>query len=222
MLLGCEQHTMSDSVSFAEEITRVDINLDSADVLVTGREDGQGLVDYDVRYRGSEPDLTAEVVDGTLRVRMDCHLSCDGDFIIRVPSSATAVIRLDSGDMTVEDLAGVTALQVDSGNIEVRNLSGNLTLSADSGNISGNVRSLDVEGDVDSGSLSLHFDETPDDVDLTADSGNVSVSVPEGAYDIRTHVDSGRVELRDVTVDNHAPSVISADVDSGNIKIVGY
>lgn len=220
--LGCEEHTLADEVTFTESITRVDIQLDSSDVHVIGVQDDGAFVEYDIRYRGSEPSITTAIEGDTLRVRMKCKLSCDGGFVVKVPRSVTGVIQLDSGDMEVSDLEGDTRIGVDSGNIHLNGLSGVLTLTADSGNIKGSVLSTVVDGSVDSGNLDLRFDNTPTDLDFTADSGNISLKVPKGAYDVHTQVDSGTTRVNDITVDSDASSVIYADVDSGNITIQGY
>jgi hypothetical protein len=79
-----------------------------------------------------------------------------------------------------------------------------------------------VDGSVDSGNLDLRFDIPPSDLDLSADSGNITLEVPNGAYDVHTKVDSGQVSVRNITVEDNALGVIWADVDSGNITIVGY
>ena len=46
--------------------------------------------------------------------------------------------------------------------------------------------------------------------------------MPEGAYDIRTSVDSCSERIRNLTVDEDAPSRIIAAADSDNISIKGY
>ena len=75
---------------------------------------------------------------------------------------------------------------------------------------------------MDSGNIDLKFTDTPDALEFRSDSGNMDIEVPEGAYDIRTSVDSGTRRIGSLTIDEDAPSSITAAVDSGNITIQGY
>ena len=220
---GCEEHYLSDEVSFTQEITRVDVSLDSSEIWVSTSTDGTSSVDYDVRYRGdTTPDITTEVTDGVLRVRMKCKWSCDGDFIINVPAAASANISVDSGNSEVEGLEGDAHISADSGNIRLRNMSGDLNLSVDSGSISGNTSSLVCEAHADSGNIDLRFTDVPDELQFQVDSGNIDIEVPEGEYDVRTSIDSGTRRIDSITISEDAPSSITASADSGNITIQGY
>ena len=220
---GCAEHYLSDEISFSKEITRVDVSLDSSEIRVSTAEDETASVDYDVRYRGdTSPDVTTDVENGVLKVRLKCKWSCDGDFIVHVPASAGANISVDSGNVEVDGLEGDAHISADSGNIRLRNMSGDLNLTVDSGNISGDASSLVCEAQADSGNIDLRFTDTPDALQFQVDSGNIDIEVPEGAYDIRTSVDFGTERIRSLTIDQEAPSRIIAAADAGNITIQGY
>ncbi len=219
---GCVEKNFDDEVEFDEEINRLDIVIDASNVYVRPSTDGSSSVAFDVDYRGRRPDYDIEVDGKTLRVRMECHFSCDGYFDVRVPQEVSTRISVDSGSIDLKRIEGPMTLSADSGNIKLEGVKGELDLSVDSGKITGDVTSEVCYGDVDSGSLSLRFHETPRKVDVSADSGTLRLEVPKGAYDIATSVDSGSRNIDNVTDDPDAPNAIRADVDSGKITIKGY
>ncbi len=221
-VIGCEMHSLSDYQTFNETVSKVETNIDSAEVRIAASDDETSSVDYDVTYWTDRPSIKTEVKDGTLHVTMSCRFHCDGDFIIYVPKSVSSNIVLDSGDLTVDGLQGNLSIKVDSGNMQLKNLSGELNLKADSGNIKGSVDSTKVTANVDSGNLSLFFNQKPDDLNLSVDSGNIYVDVPTGDYNIRTNIDSGREKISSLTVNENSLSRIYAEADSGNITINGY
>ncbi len=218
---GCKQHDIQDTYNFDETITALDVNAD-ADVKVETSDDNTGYVDVDVSYRGPDPEYDVTMSGSTLRVVYKCRFACEGTIVVRVPPTVVSTLHTDSGNLDVRDLEGDATVSADSGNIHLTNLSGNLDLEADSGNISGTVWSEECIADVDSGNISLKFEEIPSNLDFAADSGNVTIRVPTAPYNISTHVDSGDREIDNVTVDSTAPNTIRADVDSGNISIIGY
>lgn len=219
---ACYSHHFDDEYDFDEEVTRLDVSLDASSVSVRPTDDGTSEVVLDVDYNGSRPDVDVYVDDGTLKVRMDCGFSCDGDFDIRVPREAASKITLDSGNISIEALEGPATLTVDSGNIAMEDLTGELDLSADSGNIKGRVGSDICYADVDSGNISIRFDEIPFRVDTSADSGNITLRVPSADYDIFTSVDSGTRDLENISDNPASENTIRAEVDSGTITIKGY
>jgi hypothetical protein len=220
--LGCVEHDLEESFDFPQAVTALDADIDSANLLVEPASGSTSSVDMDIDYRGREPKWHVKVSRKTLSIRLDCHFSCDGDFVVRVPREVISRIELDSGNTTVRGLDGDVAINADSGNIKVSDLLGDLDLEVDSGNISGNVSSQVCVADLDSGNFNVHFYEPPADLDVAADSGNIKVRVPRGAYNITTDVDSGSRELSSVTQDDSAPNRIHAEVDSGNVTITGY
>jgi hypothetical protein len=221
--LGCIEKHFSDEFDFENEtITHLVVRGDSSDIRVAPGRDDEALVDFDIDYRGRMPDYDADLNGSTLKVKLDCGFSCNGDIAIEVPSRVSVDISVDSGNIHIRDIEGNARLVADSGNITMTNLEGDLDLNVDSGNIKGDVFSEVCDADLDSGNFSMRFFEVPRDLDLSADSGNIKVKVPSGDYNISTSVDSGNRDLDNVYDDPDSPNVIRASVDSGNIDIIGY
>lgn len=218
---GCVKHDLDDYEVFDESVSKLSVNVESADLLIKPSNGDKSVVDMDMTYRGGTPDYTIKVTDERLKVTMKCPFTCDGDIIIRVPKTVLANLDLDSGNIKISDMEGDIDVNIDSGNLKVDNLSGDLDLQTDSGNISGTVSSMVCYADTDSGNVSLKFEEIPEQVDIATDSGNVKIKVPEGEYDISTHIDSGSKNLDNVEDDSASDSKISIDVDSGNVDIIG-
>lgn len=220
-LAGCEKHYIDDTFTFDEAITQLDVNAD-ANVRVEASDEDTGYVRMDVYYRGSEADYDVFVSGNTLKVVYKCRFDCGGTIVVRVPPSVISDIYVDSGNIDVKDLEGNATITSDSGNIKLNGLFGRLDLDADSGNISGTVSSKKCVAYADSGNISLKFKEIPHSLDLAADSGNITVRVPRGSYNISSHVDSGSRNIDNVTLDSSASNSIQAEVDSGNLSIIGY
>lgn len=218
---GCVEHDFDKYEVIEESVSKLSVNVESANLLIKPSNDDKSVVDMDMTYRGGTPDYTIRVKDEKLKVTMTCPFTCDGDIVIRVPETVLANLSLNSGNIEIRDMDGDVNAAVDSGNIEVDNLSGDLDLQADSGNISGAVSSMVCYADTDSGNVSLKFEEIPEQVDVATDSGNVRIKVPEGEYDISTRIDSGSKDFDNVDDDSASENKINVDVDSGNVDIIG-
>ncbi len=221
-VFGCEEKDLEKTFDFSEEVTDMEINVDSLDLLVEPSDDGTSFVDIDMKYRGRKPDYNVSVSGNTLKVKVDCHFRCDGRLSLKVPATTASNIKVDSGSMQIKYLQGDANLSVDSGNIKLTEVFGDLDIDVDSGGVSGTVNSTVCFGDVDSGTFSLHFNQTPNNLDISADSGNIKLKIPSGPYNVTTSIDSGSLSIDSVTIDDDAPNAIHAEVDSGKITIEGY
>lgn len=133
---------------------------------------------------------------------------------VRVPQTLLVAIKRGSGDVEIENVAGVDST-AGSGDLDARDITGPVVIRAGSGDAtlrqtgavtvralgSGDVQAHQVRGDVvveGAGSSTLTFNDV---------TGNVSID----------HIGSGDVNVRSIGGDVHVGSIGSGDVDADDI-----
>ncbi|MCP4601986.1 MAG: DUF4097 domain-containing protein [Proteobacteria bacterium] len=226
---GCDYKNFHETAEFSSEttesltdITRVDVDVDSANIVIKPTQTETSRVEVDVDYWGREPDFDAWIDGTTLKVELDCHPSCDGEVVLEVPIDVSVDADTGSGNIAVSSIEGNISASTGSGNISIRSEGGNLDLETGSGNITGtNLASEACDADTGSGNIKLSFDTIPTNVDLGTGSGNVTLTVPYGSYDVELDTGSGNTNIEGLIDDPSAPNSIRADTGSGNITVQG-
>lgn len=224
------KHTDTQTKTYDEAISRLDLEGDSGDVDIVGGDTDEIVVETTVEWRGDDkPGSDQDVTGKTLRVAATgCEgfdlfgdLTCEVHFRVEVPAGIDLKAQVDSGDLSVAGMTGEQDLGCDSGNVEVEGSGEKLTVRADSGDVTGrDLEAVNVKADVDSGNAELSFAAAPEKVRASADSGDVTLSVPEvdGGYDVSISVDSGDKDVQ-VKTASDSPRKINGTVDSGDLTV---
>ena len=228
-LAGCAMggplNTEHQSQEYAEQVTLVEIRLDSGDVTLSPSAADTVSVSRRLQWRTSKPVVTETFDAGTMRISVTCANrigTCEVDYGLKVPAAASVQVHTDSGNVSITDLTGGAEVDTDSGDITMDGAGGVVRVVADSGEIRADrLSSGDVQVSVDSGDVALAFVTAPTAVDAQSQSGDVTVTVPRvnGGYSVRAATDSGR---RTVTVDEAATAgahSIVATTDSGDVTV---
>ena len=221
---GCYRGEITDNYSFNKavtgQLTELSADIDSASLIVEPTESGRATVEVDVDYFWRRADFDAWIDGDTLYVDLECHPSCRGDVIVRVPARVSVDADAGSGNVEISDLDGDIRAHSGSGNVKIENTVGDLHLSTGSGNIKGReLGSFECDADAGSGNVSLTFTEKPTTLKAKAGSGNVDLKVPFGRYDIDLEVGSGWADADNLVNDPRANKSIKARAGSGNVKV---
>lgn len=200
---------------FREPVRIVEIDNDSGNVTVRAAEVATTTVRQTFRYNWGDHGSGTSLEGGTLRLA-DCGWQCSVDYEVVVPLGTTVRGEVDSGNLELDGVAEVD-VEVDSGNITVRNVAGPVKAEADSGDIRGQDLRGGVEANADSGDVVLRL-AVPGSVTASADSGNVELIVPPASYRVTGDTDSGD---RTITVPQDPASefVLDLDSDSGDVTV---
>ncbi|WP_116952407.1 DUF4097 family beta strand repeat-containing protein [Jiangella endophytica] len=216
-----------DSVTVAERVDRVEIDVSSGRVEIVGSPSGETRLDFSVKSGWSrDGGIEHSVAGGVLRVTGGCDSGlfgvwCESDVTITVPSSASVSAEASAGTLVVSGLSGATWLDSDAGSIEVSDHRGPLTAHSDAGSV--RVSGLDadvVKVTSSAGEVEIEAVSPPRSLDAESSAGSVRVSLPgDATYDVETDSAVGS-EL--VTVDSvpGARHEIRAFSSAGSVEVV--
>jgi hypothetical protein len=197
-----------------DEFTRVQFTNDAGNVKIT--DGSRASVKRVVHYENTQPGPTHRVEDGALILEPCPVDDCWIDYEVVVPAGTTVDGELHSGNAEVSRVAGVN-LRADSGNVTVEDIAGAVNVDVDSGNADLTGIRGAVQVQADSGNITITL-AGRNDVRAKVSSGDVDVTVPKGAYRVHTRVDSGDV-VSAVTNDERADRSLDLIADSGDITI---
>lgn len=227
LLSGCNKKNFVDNVSFAadgdvQRMSHLDVDIEAANVKVVRSENGIAQVGVDVKYTGTRPSYSAFVDGSTLHVKLDCSYSCEGSFLIRVPSDISAKIKLGAGNVQISELSNELKVGTGAGDIELSSISGTLDLKSGAGNIKGVDLSVsDCEANTGAGNISISMNKTPKRAKLRSGVGNVALTVPSSSYNFKSVVGIGHQSVQGITTDAHSSSSINVAAGVGNVTIRG-
>jgi hypothetical protein len=184
-------------------------------------------------YHWAKPDVGYRL-DGDQLALSTCGWNCTVDYDVVVPPGATvtgradsgsidlngvasADVRVDSGSLTIRDVAGPVKAQAASGGIHLVGIGQNVTAKAGSGQITGEGLRGEVDAQADSGSVKLRLD-VAQNVRAEADSGDVEVTVPNDRYRVEGATGSGNRTVR-VPTDSSASRTLRFDTHSGDVSV---
>lgn len=196
--------------SHPEQITRLEIDSDSGDVVVRPGAGRGAVVQHTLRWSGTKPELTEVVQDGALRITARCPDGdggdrCQADLTVTVPAATAVRTQLGAGGITVSDLAGDQDLGSSAGTVTASGL-----------------RAPTVTARSRAGAVELEFAAPPQSVDAESSAGAVRVFVPrEGpVYRVQATTNAGKVDVQ-VPDDPGAGPGITARSSAGSVT-VGY
>ncbi|ASR38682.1 hypothetical protein BAY61_30915 [Prauserella marina] len=199
-----------------ERVRHVELATDAGDVDITVADVEETTIRQHFEYRWSDPEGDFfSMRDGTLRLE-SCGFSCSIDYEVIVPVGTSIGGGGDSGDLTFSGVGSVD-VHADSGNVTVDDVAGPVSVVVDSGNVSGNGLGGTVQAEVKSGNVTLELTEARD-VSASAASGNIEVTVPRGPYRVEGSTDSGDREIG-IATDPSAELVLDVVTNSGNVTI---
>lgn len=203
-LAGCHVVAVEDTFEM-EGISSVVIQADNGDVLVVGEE--RDTVFVDLSYGGvTWDDVGAWDEDGVLYVDLACGdvSACGGDLRVAVPAELPVEVVLDTGNLSVLDLAGPLVAEVIAGD------------ASGSG-----LRSPEVGLTTHFGNLDLGFTERPARVCGAVDAGDLTYRVPAGVYDVDLEVGAGSVSVSGIEDDPEADATLYARNAAGAVLLLG-
>ena len=115
-----------------------EVRLDGGDGGVTVvRGDGTAVrIHRTVWYRGTDPDVRADRLDGTtLVLDTRCGPDCSISYRVTVPTLVNVTGMLDTGPVDLSDI-GAVAIDTQDGGVAVRRASGDVSVRTDTGPIS--------------------------------------------------------------------------------------
>lgn len=255
--LNLNYNYIDDTFSSADKVTSIRIDGQNGGGNVTVRADDSvtgAQVKRHVRYTGSQaPGQTASVSESTLVLKTDCGHQCGVSYEVALPTGATIIgsndsgnislsgvgsvdLKLESGNMDIDEANGPVTVRADSGNLKISNVEGAVTATASSGNVqvrdvrgaltvsadSGNVDATGLTGgnvkvETDSGRVRLEIDGTGDAY-VRVGSGNLEITVPNNVCRIAASTGSGNTHVN--VASNPAGSCsIDAHAGSGNVDV---
>lgn len=218
-----------DSVTVAERVDRVEIDVSSGRVEIVGSPSGETRLDFSVKSGWSrDGGIDHSVSGGVLRVTGGCDsgvfpgIWCESDVTITVPASASVSADASAGTLVVSGLSGETSLDSDAGSIEVSGQRGPLTVHSAAGSV--RVTGLDadvVKATSSAGDVEIEAVSPPRSLDAESSAGSVRVSLPDDAsYDVETDSAVGR-ELVTVESVPGARHEVRAFSSAGSVEVTG-
>ncbi|MEW1906895.1 DUF4097 family beta strand repeat-containing protein [Kitasatospora sp. NPDC085895] len=204
-LVGClaEDHRRDVGYRVTEQVRTLVIEGETGDVEVTGGATGIEVTEQQT-YRGSAPEASHTVADGTLTLSYRCP---DGDcgvgYKVRVPAGTVVKVHDSTGSIRLTGL---------SGEVEARTGTGGITAA-----LSSPVVRLAAE----TGDVAVSLDGGVRRVEAVSSTGDVRVRVPGGRpYAVDSASDTGAVK---VSVDRSAGagSTITARTETGDVTVEG-
>ncbi len=227
MTSSCVKKEFTESLSFPavvedKTITHLVVDVDAADVIIEVSKDNTSSVKADIEYRGREPDHKVVVDGSTMRLTMECHMSCSGQYFLTVPAQVASDIRLGAGNVEIADLTGDVAITTGAGNVLLSRVSGELDIRSGAGNIEGvDCQSTRYRVKTGAGNISLNARTAPLDASLKSGVGNVRFYVPASRYQLAVSSGMGTERISGIITDNSSANIIRARSGVGNVTVEG-
>lgn len=211
-----------------EPFDRLVVESDDGNVVVRQSTSAQATMEQRLRWSFAEPTVTAEVVDGALRVAGDCgsqgpvpQPDCSVDLVLYVPVGTAVDVDSGSGDVIVEGVQGDLLTRTGSGDIRADGVSGSVDARTGSGDIEiDELTASSLTASTGSGDVRVIFSADPDAVEVRAGSGDIDLLLARGdaTYAVDAHTGSGNREV-DIRTDPSGTRTITARTGSGDLTI---
>ena len=219
LLTACDwdefaDNKFSDQESLTQQVSEVRFSNDSGDVKITVGDTLE--VRRTVGYGEDKPGKTYRV-DGDALVLEECRQrNCWVSYDVTVPEGTKVSGHVDSGSVEVAGVASAN-VAVESGDVTVRDVAGQVNASAQSGNVElSGIGGVVVAG-AESGDVSVRVTEAVA-VTATTSSGNIDVAVPDDEYQVDIETANMDDIVNDLGDDESGPK-ISLRADSGSVTL---
>jgi hypothetical protein len=196
-------HQSSASYTISSPITTLVVTAGTGEVRITGGDRSTVSVTVGIRYSATPPTTTYIVTGRTLRLAASCpgEDGCGVDYDIQVPNGIAVRVRLQTGAISLSQLAGPVHAVTGTGAISALELSG------------GKVSLRTGTGPIDAG-----FTAPPDRLQASTQSGEISIGLPGTvSYQVNAHALDTVINVQ---VNTSSPYVITASAGVGAITVV--
>ena len=227
-------------VSFSGIPSEVVIESSAGLVVVVPADGDQVQVSRRATWTLFKPEMSVQVVGGSLVVKADCvgpSFICDVQYRVSVPSTVAVRVIGGDGNVQIAGIGGHIDVQTSKGSVavsdltsdlKVRTSSGDVTLSSvsgafdaatDSGSITGTgLTGATIQTGTSSGDIALNVTGSADRIGAGSSSGDIALVVPDLAYNVDAQAASGDVDVN-VTQADDASRSITATTGSGHVSI---
>ena len=218
---GCgPQSSVTQEYTPAVPVSSLIVNDKVGSVSVSSGSGSGVSVTATIHYSDGTPAITHTISGRALTLGYSGCTNCGAAFTVKVPRMANVTVHMQTGDVTVDGIAGDVAVADDIGGVTMTALSGNVSVQDHTGNVSGTgLVGARASFQDHTGNIDVAFTATPDQLSAIAGTGQVSVRVPSGtAYQINASSDVGSVR---VSVP-HSPTaihVITASTTTGAVSV---
>lgn len=149
-------------------------------VNVIGGASNQVRVIVDGTYAAQQPKVDVRTVDGVLDVRTTCpDMHCEVELTVEVPAAAAVQAKAEGASINLSGLEAKVQVDASQGTVSMNRM-----------------RSPQVSVDARRGSLTMQFDDPPEQVTATASDGSLEIRVPgTTTYSIDAVAAQGSVEI---------------------------
>jgi hypothetical protein len=243
--------TNSRAFSAPPVAARVDALIDTGSITLGCAADGTttaidaqftcgGLTQEEADQRLTQADLEVVTVEGdTVRIRAlfpKPHRNGDKvSLTITLPTLTGALLRTDTGTISISDAGGPVDVMTDTGSVTVERCAGSLVARTDTGGITVTSHGGAIDAETDTGRITIEGCEGA--LRAHADTGRITVTGHTGAVEAQIDTGSVRIELTDrsdapvsiktdtggasLSVGKAFNGVIEAQVDTGRVRVEG-
>lgn len=219
------QSEKSESMTVEEDVTQIEITIDSGKVELRPSATSSTSVASDQTYVLNAPSFERKTEGSTLKVKAECGSFrlgvCRSDLIVDVPSGASVSVDSKSASVQATELRNSLRIEGGSGNITTTRLIADADLSTGSGNVSmTGTSSLRVKVATESGKVDLSTATGAESVEVNTKSGDASVQSPEnfGPYRVDATSSTGTATVS-IRTDANAQRAITVRSASGDVKV---
>jgi hypothetical protein len=191
-------------------LTGVDLDVDDADVMITGggRRPILGVQRTDRFAFGHDADVRRRLDGGDLRLRSRCPnalpRACSVSYRVVVPDNVPVTVRTTGGRVSFRGYRGSARVTTRSGDVDVAGFCG-----------------FSLQARAESGDIGASAACAPQQLTLRSTQGSVRVSVPPGRYQVEAESASGSETVSGLDAVAEAPFAIQALSSSGNVSVEG-
>lgn len=209
------------------DVTRLDIDTESAVIRIVGDDVDHVTVDATVSHGLRRTTFDLAVIDGTLHISSGCPAGpvaiwCSVELDIVVPSDLPIDVDSHNSRVDLRELAGTLNISSSNGAVELRAATGDIILRTSNGAIrASGLHSDTVEARTSNGPVELTFASPPSTVSARTSNGPVRIVVPDGDEAYAVQATTSRHSRADVAVrtDPGSDRAITARTSNGPVTV---